>query len=217
MHIVRQSPTELVVKDSSLWMSAICGAGALFVVLFGIAKHEPKSFLAAAFFVLFAAITARGTTFIFEGFDRVARWQSYWLFKNRSGTVRFDDIRDVTVEAMSTDRNAMTFRLVLQTTNGPVPMANAYGASRDSYASLRQQILAFLKPGLEPEPQPGESQVDGIPPDLVSSIQSLLAQRRRIDAVALLRSRERISLAEAKRRIDAMDPAGKAEIRVPQL
>jgi hypothetical protein len=215
MHIVRQSPTELVVKDSSLWMSAVCGAAALIIVLFGITRHEPKAFLSAAFFVLFAAITARGTTFAFEGFERVARWQSYWLFKTKSGAVRFDDIRDVTVEAMSTDRNSMTFTLVLQTADGAVPMANAYGSSRDSYASLREKVLAFVKPGLRPEPL--ESHVDGIPSDLVSSIQSLLVQGRRIDAVALLRSREHISLTEAKNRIDAMDAKMKTESHAAQL
>lgn len=217
MHIVRQSPTELVLKDSSLWMSIVCGAGAAAIVLFGLAKSEPKSLFAAAFLVLFAAITARGTTLTFDGLQRVGRWNSYWLYKTKSGTVRFDDISDITVEAMSTDRNAMTYRLVLQTATGPVPMSNAYSASRDSYAGLRRQILAFLKPGLDPAAHDPQVTVNGIPLDLASSLESLVAQGRRIDAIALLRSRERIGLAEAKTRIDAIDAKLKAVRELARL
>lgn len=202
MRVVHHSPTELVVKNSSLWMSIVCGGGAFALILFGITKAQPNLFLVAAFFLLFATITARGTTFTFDGIERVARWSGYKPFKSESGSIRFDQISDITVEAMSMDKSGMTYRLTLQTANGPVPMANAYTGSEDGYASLRRQILAFVKPGLRPEPL--ESHVDGVPADLASSIRSLLQQRRTIDAVALLRAREKISLTEARKRVEAL-------------
>ena len=66
MHIARQTPTELVVEDSSLWISYLCaGAGFLLLVL-SIAQHQPKGFLAAAFFLLSGAIFERKTTFTFD-------------------------------------------------------------------------------------------------------------------------------------------------------
>lgn len=217
MRIVRQSPTELVAKDSTLWLSVVSGAAALALIFFGIESAKPSMFLVAGFFLLFATITARGTTFTFDGLERVGRWQSYWVFRARSGTVRLDDIRDVTVEAMSTDRNAVTYRLVLQTANGPVPMSNAYSASRDGYAKLRREVLAFLKPGLDPSAHEPQKTVDGIPADLASSLHSLVAQGRIIDAVTLLRARQRMSLTEARKRIDAIDAKMKIENHVAHL
>ena len=214
MRIVRQSPTELVVKNSTLWMSIVCGAGALTLIFFGIAKAKPGMFLVAVFFLLFATITARGSTFTLDGLERVARWRDYKLLKTSSGTVRFDDVSDITVEATSMDKSGTMYRLVLQTTNGPVPMANSLTGSSDGYASLRRQVLAFIKPGLQPEPL--ESHTDGIPAELASSLQSLLIQRRKIDAIALLRSHERIGLTEAKKRIDAMDAKVKAANQTAQ-
>lgn len=217
MRIVRQSPTELVVKNSSLWMSIVCGGGALALILFGIAKAQPNLFLVAAFFLLFATITARETTFTFDGLERVTRWSGYKPFKSESGSIRFDDISDITIEAMSMDKSGMTYRLTLQTANGPVPMANAYSGSRDGYASLRRQILAFVKPGLQHEPP--ETHVDGIPADLASSIRSLLQQGRTIDAIALLRAREKIGLTEAKKRVEALQakvPSAKKSVETPQ-
>ncbi len=41
MHIARQKPQEIVVVDSSRWISAICGAVAL-TLYFVITGHEPK-------------------------------------------------------------------------------------------------------------------------------------------------------------------------------
>lgn len=209
MRVTRETPTELVVSDSSLWMSIICGAAALLLAYFGLMKAKPSMFLVAGLFAVFAAITVRGTTFAFDGIQRLVHWKSYWLFRAKSGTVRLEEISDVTVEAMSTDKNATMFRLVLQTANGPLPMANMYTSSRDGYAHLRQQILAFLRPGLQSLPVDFEE--NGISSELASSILALLRQGRRIDAVTLLRSRERISLTEAKKRIDAFDARCKTQ------
>lgn len=200
MRIIRQSATELVVKDSSVWMSVLCIGGALAVGCFAWMKGEPKSLFVTAFFLLFAAIAARATTCTFDALEQVVRWRGFRLFKTSSGTVRFEDIRDITVEAMSMDKSGMTYRLVLQTAQGPVPLANAYSGSSDGYAKLRREILAFIRPGLDAAIAPSAG-VDGIPADLESSIRTLLDQQRVMDATVLLRARERISLTEAKKRI----------------
>ena len=90
-------------------------------------------------------------------------------------------------------------------------MAYAYTSSNSNgYAELRSQILGFIRPGLAGAPPDTDVNADGIPADLDSSIRSLLNQRRKIDAIELLRSRGRIGLTEAVKRIDAVDKNMKA-------
>lgn len=207
MRMTQQTPTELVIKDSGLWMTYLfVGIAAVLVV--ALKDGSAGRYLAAALFVLFGLIAARTTTFTFDALRRVVRWSGFKPFKSVSGEIPFDAIRDVTVEASSSGNSGSTYRLALLTTEGTVPMAYTYTGSRDGYASLRQQILTFVKPGLPTTPA---APVEGIPADLASSIESLLMQGRKIDAVALLRERTRIGLTEAVKRIDAVTAKMKAE------
>ena len=209
MRIASQSPTELVVKDSSVWISVLCASVALALILFGIVKAQPNTFAGAAFFLLCGIIGARTTAFTFDGVRRVVQWNGYKPFKRASGTIPFDDISDIVVEATS-GGDAITYRLSLTTSQGAVPMAYVYTSSKDGYAELRSQILGFIRPGLAGAPPDTGVNADGIPADLDSSIRSLLNQRRKIDAIELLRSRGRIGLTEAVKRIDAVDKNMKA-------
>lgn len=215
MRIVSQSPTEMVVKDTSLWISVLCAGAALALILFGIAQARPNVFLVAALFLLFATIVARSTTFVFDGIHRVVRWSGYKPFKSRSGVIAFDDVTDVTTEASSSGDSATTYRLALLTAQGATPMAYTYTNSKDAYASLRVQLLEFMRPGLHhrdahrgAEPT---ADLDGIPRELQSSVESLLMQGRKMDAVALLRSRQNLALKDAVARVDAVDKKMKAE------
>jgi hypothetical protein len=213
MHVVRHSPTDLVVKDSGVWMT-ILFTGIAAALVAGLGISQPLRLLVPAFFLLCGVITARATTFTFDGMRRTVQWSGFKPFKTESGTILFDEIDDITVEASSNGDNGIAYRLSLNTKQGTVPMAYAYSGSRDGYVALRQQILALIKPGLQ-APAP-VAHTDGIPSDLESSIRSMLIQRRKIDAIALLRTRERIGLMEAKKRIDALDAKIKAENKVPQ-
>jgi len=190
------SPTELVVKDSSMWMT-ILFVGIAIALVAGVGISQPIKLLVPALFLVFGTITARATTFTFDSMRRTVQWSGFKPFKTESGTILFDEIDDITVELTSGGNGATAYRLALKTKLGAVPMAYAYSNSRDGYAALRQQMLAIVKPGLQaPEPA---SQIDGIPADLASSLQSLLIQGRKIDAIALLRTRERIGLTETKK------------------
>jgi hypothetical protein len=211
MRIASQSPTELVVRDSNTWISALCASVALALILFGIVKAQPNTFAGAAFFLLCGIIGARTTAFTFDGVRRVVQWNGYKPFKRASGAIPFDDIADVTVETMSDGGDSTTYRLALITAHGNVPMAYVYTSSGDGYAALRGQILGFIRPGLAVTALPDTAiNADGIPADLDSSIRSLLNQRRKIDAIKLLRSRVRIGLTEAVKRINAVDKNMKA-------
>lgn len=205
MRIASQSPTELVVRDNSVWISILCASVALALICFGIAKAQPNTFAGAAFFLLCGIIGARTTAFTFDGVRRVVQWNGYKPFKRASGSIPFDDISDIVVEAMSGSSDATTYRLSLITSQGAVPMAYTYTNSRDGYAELRNQILNFIRPGLAGVAPDTAINSGGLPADLDSSIRLLLNQHRKIDAIALLRTHEGIGLAEAVKRVNAID------------
>lgn len=217
MRIASQSPTELVVKDSTLWISALCGAAALATAYFALAKHQPRGLLGGAFFLLFTIAFARHTVFTFDGMQRMVRWSGYKPFHSASGSISFDEIADITVETSFGGNNVPTYRLSLKTANGLVPMAFVYSGSNDGYASLRRTILALIKPGLQETPADAPHASGAIPGDLDSAIRSLLLQGRKIDAIALLRTRERIGLIEAVKRIDEAGAKIKAESPIQTL
>lgn len=207
MHIASQSPQELVVVDSGRWISGLCaGAGAL-VILLAIQKHEPKGFLGAAFFLLFAVLADRRTIFTFDGLQRSVRWSGHRFLKTESGTIPFADITGIAVEAMSAGNKGTSYRLALLTTQGTTPMACAYSGI-GNLRSTRETILSFLQPdaSLRPTPESSTALADD------ASLRSLLRQGRKIDAVSLLRASESLSLTQAMQRIEAID----AEMRAGQ-
>jgi hypothetical protein len=129
MHILRQTPQELVVVAGSRWVSAICAAGALFTLYLAITRHQPKNLFGTAFFLLFALIMDLRKTFAFDAMQRVVHWKGRTVLKAESGEIAFDDITD---------------------------MAYTYNGQPDGYSTLRGQILDFVKPGSSiqsPEPR----------------------------------------------------------------
>ncbi|HEY6489792.1 MAG: hypothetical protein WCC26_08725 [Terracidiphilus sp.] len=207
MHIASQSPQELVVLDSSRWISGLCaGAGALVIIL-AAQKHEPKGFLGAAFFLLFAVLADRRTLFTFDALQRVVRWTGHRFLKAESGAIPFAHITGIAVEAMSAGDGGTTYRLALLTAEGSTPMAYAYSGI-GNLRSIRETILSFMQPdaSLRPTPESSAALADD------ASLRSLLRQGRKIDAVSLLRSSESLSLTQAMQRVEAVD----AEIKAGQ-
>ena len=214
MRIAHRSLTELVVRDSSIWMAGVSVGGALLLIGYGIAQQEINFFWIAAFFLLCATILARSTTFTFDGMQRKIRWHGYKPFKRASGTIPFDDIADITIEISSAGGGAPTYRLSLSTSAGVVPMAYLFTASRDAYVSLRHELLSFLRPGLQEPPPDVHAPANGIPAALESSLRVLLAGGRKVDAIALLRAIEHIGPGEALKRLNTIDPKLKTEQNV---
>lgn len=212
MRITIQTPQELVVQDSSVWLSWVLAACALVVIFFSIAERKMNGLLTAAFFLLCAMIADRRTTFTLDATQRTVRWKGKKFFKVPSGTIPFDDIADIGTEASSDSDVGASYRFTILTRDGSIPMAFSYTGRTDAYAPLRQQILDFIKPGSYMPSPPSGILSSGIPADLEPSIRSLLAQDRKIDAAALLRSTQHIGLTDAMNRIEALDQTMKAEV-----
>jgi hypothetical protein len=199
MHIVRQSPQELVVVDSSRWISVLCALAGAAIIWAAIAKHQPRGILGAGLFLLFAFLADSRTIFTFDAIGRVVSWSGRRLFTTESGAIPFAQVVDVTVEAIS-GHGGPAYRLAILTAEGSTPMAYGY-RGMGNIRQLRATIRAVVRPetiaGTTPERPLGDE----------ASIRSLLRQGRRIDAIHLLQSSENIKLSQAAARVDALDQA----------
>ncbi|HSM77807.1 MAG TPA: hypothetical protein VLT57_09290 [Bryobacteraceae bacterium] len=213
MHIARQNAHEMVVQDGMIWMSLICAATGVIVGITMVAHGKRNGLWGALLLFLFAAIAARHTTFRFDTLQRVARWRSRVLLKVTSGTIPFDEVSDVVIDAMAAGGRggSLTYRLCIVTAKGNTPMASSYGGGkREHYEHLRRQILDLVKPGDNQSSATAFVSPLGAPPELDSSLRALLAQGRKIDAVELLRSSANITLTEAMQRINALEESAKS-------
>jgi hypothetical protein len=207
MKIVRQTRDELVIQDSGLVLCAILGVVGFPMLAAGILPGRHADLFGAGFFLICAAICLRKTAFTFDAARRQVRWNGRRLFKVSSGEIPFGTIKDIGIEAISGEKGP-TYRLSVLTSSGPVPMAYTYGGNRKKYESQRDAILEFIQPGnriASSLPQGGTAAMNE------ASIRSLLLQGRKIDAVALVRSSEKLDLMRAMRRVEEIDRTIKTE------
>ena len=84
-------------------------------------------------------------------------------------------------------------------------MAYTYSNGKNRHAQMRETILAFLHPERQSAAFSSTVATPGATLADESSIRSLLSQGRRIDAITLVRIKERVSLTEAVTRVNKID------------
>lgn len=204
MHIQRETPTELVVVDVTLWMSIPFAFGFVYMLYQTIHRamlHTGNRWdtLAPIIMGLFAFASAQHTRFAFNADRRTVRWRRFQSFRFHSGSLSFDGVSDVAIETTLTDKGGKVHRLALVTSQGRIPMSNGY-SGLGNFDKMQARILEFVKgPGAA-----GTAAADK-EAELISSLKSLLAQGRKIDAVKLLCDDDGYGLADAKRLIDSME------------
>ena len=212
MRITRQTARELVLVDSSLWLAGVLAIGYLPLFYDAVFDGKMGSLAMAGFFVLCSLFCIRKTCFVFDARDRVVRWKNRLFLKAPTGSLDFDDIGGIRIESSWGDgEGGVSYRLTMLTSRGPIPLAYSYGSGSDKYAAMKEAIVAFLKPDSReaastPEAASPEGTV-GLDP----SILELVRTGRTIDAIALLRSMQKMSLTEAKRRVDEIKSRLQAE------
>lgn len=222
MRIVRQTPAELVVRDSSIWISIVCALAAGFVLYFVIAKNEQRGWIAIAVWLLFALAWVRRSTFTFSAALQRIEWKRLRYFRIAGGTIPFSDVQSINIESISSDKGTLIYRLAIATASqGIVPMADVYSGSGQHYfESLRETIQEFVKPKASGTPKTGFSSASAsIPlnPDaartaaLNDSIRGLLQQGRKMDAILLVRQSEHLDLTEATFRVTHIENELKSE------
>ncbi len=202
MKIVRQTETELVVQDSSMWLSVVLAACALFPLYIAIAQHDHRMFRAAGALALFAIPWLRRATFTFDGATQTIRWRRLRYLWTRTGSIPFSDVRGIDIQStMGGNSNVTLYRLALVTGQATVPMSDVYSCGESRVVSVRDGIERFLR--LRPAGTPA------IPHSMKSgfdtSVRSLVQEGRKIDAIQLLQSFDKLSLAEATQRVNAID------------
>lgn len=221
MKIVRQSPAELVVRDSSMWLSAIFALAALMPLYIAVAHADRRAFTPAGVLLLVAAVWARRSTFTFNAATQTIEWNRLRWFRVRSGTIPFSDVRSINIESMSSE-SVTTYRLAIATASqGIIPMSDAYsGGSVKHYEDLRDAIQQFVKPSATSAMTSGFSTASASIPlnsdaartaALNDSIRGLLQQGRKVDAIVLVRQSEHLDLTEATFRVNHIEHQLKSE------
>jgi hypothetical protein len=202
MHVVRKTNQELVIVDSSIWISIFLLCASVPVTYASIGRSQPKGFLVVGFFLLFVLLFWRREIVVFDAARQQAEWTRRRLFKVAAGTIPFSEITGIGLETTSAG-HSQTFRLTILTAGGPVAMSDSYSSNLQNYENLKRDILDFVKIDSGPnEPIPGPLAASSVADE--ASIRSLLEQGRKIDAIQLIRSTQKISLTEAHDLVEKM-------------
>jgi hypothetical protein len=191
MRIKANTPSELVLRDRTLWISAVCFAAVLFMVYRVLVHHDSQNlYFSALFLALFGVVFLGATDVVFEkrrGICRLRRLSALGIFR---ADYRFPEIKDVKVEiAPSEGRSNTTMcRLALVTAGGTIPLTRSYEPTLERYNAMRDAIVLTLGAEL-----PLSAEID--------PVSELVKQGRTIDAIALLQNRDKLGLTEAHNRV----------------
>lgn len=197
MHVTRKTNQELVVVDSSIWISVILLCADAPVIYTSISHSRLSGLWVAGFFVLCAFLFWRKEVVAFDAGRQQVAWWRRRAFKASSGIVPFGEITGIGMEAsMAGEHGTLTYRLTILTSDKPVPMSDVYAGNRAHYEALKAEISQFLH----------VDNVEMSPCGLdENSIQSLLKQGRKVDAIELVRASQKIGLTEAVNLVSGID------------
>jgi hypothetical protein len=187
---VENSSERLVLRDRTLWISAICLSGAGILAAQWILRRDgADALLAAAVAVFFGLAFLRASDVTFDRSARRARIRRFDVLRFTRRELAFDEITEVRIEIDRThDPDAFSYRLSLSTASAAIPLSAAFEPGFDRHATMRDEIQKAVN-GDRPWP----AQED--------PVRALVKQGRIIDAVALLRTRDGLSLSEAHTRV----------------
>ncbi|HEX3985548.1 MAG TPA: hypothetical protein VHX13_02970 [Acidobacteriaceae bacterium] len=197
MKIVRQSDSELVLRESTLWISILLALAALPLFYASTLPGNRGDLILAVFFAIGALVWLRKATVIFDAAQRAVRWRRMRFFRSASGTVPFSEIAGIGTETTSGSGGSTLYRLTILTGQQPIPFTDTFGAGRDRWTHIRDTAQRFLRtiPGTS-LPAPGS--------DLDASLRSLLLRGRRVEAIRLLQTADHLDLSAATQRVNQL-------------
>ncbi|MGA7771251.1 MAG: hypothetical protein WCA27_34070 [Candidatus Sulfotelmatobacter sp.] len=201
MTVQRNTEGVLVVQNSTLWLSAVFGVVGLVMIAAAFFSGDKRLAAPALVMGLFAVLCLSKYTFVFDSTQRMVRWQIMRFGKRRAGSMPFDDVKDVVLQSEPGKSGRPTYRLAMLTAEGPMPLSSGYGDTSDRCLALQSQILQLLRPG---QAVAAAAPASSIAAHLESSVRTLVAQGRKIDAIKLLTSMG-MNLTEAKQRVDEIE------------
>jgi len=99
MGVQRNAEGVLVVRNSTLWVSAMFGV--LVVILIGAAfsSGEKRLYRPAAVMAGFAVLCMSKYTFVFDATQRTVRWQTMRFGRRKAGSMPFDAVNYVVLQS----------------------------------------------------------------------------------------------------------------------
>jgi|SRR5579862_1545139 len=200
MTVQRNTEGVLVVQNSTVWLSVVCGVIIAGLIYAAFSSGDNRLFRPALFLGLFFVVFLSKYKFVFDPAQRMVRWHIMRFGWRRTGSLPFDAVKDVVLQS-EPGKGRPTYRLALLTAEGAMPLSSGFGGTSDRCLATQSQILQLLRPGQAPA---ASAPATSIAASMDSSVRTMVAEGRKIDAIKLLTSMG-MSLTEAKQRVDEIE------------
>jgi hypothetical protein len=197
MRVTENTSSRLTLRDRTLWISAICFAAAAVIIARVAFDHDQsEQLIPAALCVLFGLPFLRTTDVTFDKIDRICAIRRFAMLRMTRTHLAFADITDIRVEIapMPDDAASISCRLSLVTASAVVPLTPSYEPDQARYNAMRETVLEAVFN-------------DGARPAALDPVRMLVREGRIIDAVTILRMRDRLDLTTASARVDELRKA----------
>ena len=194
MRIVEDTATHLRMRDRTLWISILCfGMAALQIIFVAIGRDEPSHLLLAVVEVAFGLAFFRATDVTFDKIGRTCGIRRFDVVRVMRARLAFDDIRDIKVEVSPSGdtSEAPSCRLSVVTASAAIPLTISYEPDWARCNGMRDTLLNTV------------FAADARPP-ATDPVRDLAVAGRVIEAVALLRTREKLDLTTARMRVEQL-------------
>jgi hypothetical protein len=193
MRIAEDTPSRLVLRDRTLWISLICFGGAAALLARFAVVGDKQLLIGAGLSLAFGLPFLRATDLVFDKAQRLCDLRRLDMLRVTRLSLAFSEIRDikVEVESMAGDSHTISCRFSLVTGSDVIPLTVAYEPDLERYNRMRETILDTLFPAARR-------------PAATDPVQDLVKRGQIVAAVALLRKRDGLDLITAKAQVDAM-------------
>jgi hypothetical protein len=199
MRITHSDPQRLTIVDFPYVIGLIAWPCAAFMagiaIVAALNKRHPREIVgpiaAALMFFFGGAVFTKRSEFNFDFVQKNLTWRRRGLFTNTGGIVPLEQITRAAVESHQDD-SVTTYRVVLKTAHGSVPLTDSYASNRDTADRIRTAINDALKLTLDTNEQ------------IETDILDLALAGRKIDAIALARQRYGYDLTQAKQFVEGL-------------
>lgn len=197
MRISENTPSHLKLRDRTLWISAVCFATAvILLVCFAFDRDQSEQLIPAALSLMFGLAFLRATDVTFDKIARICFVRRFDVLRVMRMRLAFEEITDARVEIapMPDDAAVLSCRLSLVTASAIVPLTVSYEPDQARYNAMRDTVLEAVF-GNSPRPA------------ALDPVRMLVKEGRIIDAVAILRMRDGLDLTTASARVDKLRKA----------
>jgi hypothetical protein len=204
MKITRSDQSHLVIVDFPYLIGVIAFPAAAFmlaVTIRAIANHSSAGdivgpIIGALMFFFGGVVFTKRSEFDFDLVARKLTWRRRGLFTNIGGIVPLDEIRCATVQSRNDGDSGLTYRVVLLLTRSgdrsEIPLTEPYDGNGLRAEKVRSAINQALQIKLGPNQQ------------MENDILELALAGRKIDAIALARTRYGYNLTQAKEFVEGL-------------